>query len=255
MKYIAGLTLFCLMPLVVLAATFPSKSIFLSEDPVLSGDTVLIHVVISNNSNSSFSGTLSILDGKTQVGTLAVSLAAEEAQVESLSWKPGGGSHILVADLYDSKQFLVQETQQTFNVSLPTPSVSTLSVESSQGLDSSIAQVSPKTAQVVAPALATIDIARQDVVQNLSQGIAWAQGQINLASSTQGKVLGVETTNPQTTGVGHTLWMVLATAVLYVLSVLRSIVSSVGLFYPVIAIIFLYILWRIFRGARRPSRY
>ena len=255
MKYVVWIVLLCFMPLGALAATFPSQSIFLSEDSVLAGDTVLIHVVISNNSNSPFSGTLSILDGKTPVGTLAMSLAAEEAQVESLSWKPEGGTHTLSADLYDSNKLLVQEIQQTFNVSLPTPSANAFSVESSRGLDSAIAQVSPKTARVVAPVLATIDLARQDAVKSLSQGVTWAQGQINLASSTQGQVLGAETTNSQATGIGHTLWVVLATAVLYILSVLRSIISSVGLFYPVMAILFLYVLWRLFRGIRRPARY
>ena len=48
-------------------------------------------------------------------------------------------------------------------------------------------------------------------------------------------------------------WYVLQTLYFYLLTVLRFIVGSAGVFYPVVAILFLYFLWRMFRRFRRPA--
>jgi hypothetical protein len=45
--------------------------------------------------------------------------------------------------------------------------------------------------------------------------------------------------------------MIFATASLYILSILLYVVSNAGIFYPVLAVLFLYFLWRLFKRFRR----
>ncbi len=255
-KVFVAIILF-LLPTLVSAADFAKQSIFLSQDSVTQGDSVLIHAVISNTADSSFTGSLKFLDGKDSLGSISLSLSSKEAQVASISWKPTAGSHTITADLYDSNQLFLAEQQATFLVATPPSSTPSSSIESSQPIDTAIANVSPTVAQAVVPTLSAIDSGRTSAAKALDSGIIWAQAQIVQAKGTDssGVVLSAETQKQvatTTTGtIAHTAGLTGAVIALYVLSILRYVVGNIGFFYPIVVILFFFVLWRMFRGLQR----
>ena len=254
--------LLCLLPGVVSAADFIKQSVFLSQSTVTQGDTVSIHTVVSNTNNTAFAGKLNFLDNGTLIGNVSVSLSPFQAQVYSISWSPTAGSHTISADLYDSNQLVVDETQGTFLVAAPPTTASstgsTQTVESSQPVDAAIQTISPPAAQYLAPAFASIDTARAQANVALTNASQWTQAQLPTGKQTsihtQKTAQGNQTQSGSTSSasITTTLHTISFSILLYVLTVLRYIITHVGIFYPVAAIIFLYVLWRLFRGVRRP---
>ena len=106
-----------------------------------------------------------------------------------------------------------------------------------------------------------IDAGRTSAAGALDAGINWSKKQLaqnvgkKATSSKSNKTAGAATTTPDTStaSIFATLWTVVATVSLFVLSALRYLVGNAGMFYPFLLIVFFYILWRIFRGIRRPS--
>lgn len=243
-----------LAPSFVCAAGFAKQSLFLSKTPVTQGDTVLIHAIVSNDATTKFSGTLTLHDEAGAIGSVPVSLAAGEAGVVSVSWKPSGGSHTVTAELIDSTGAREQESS-TFHIATPAQPAAAqtaAAVDSSQNIQQAIANISPGVAQATQPVFAAIDAGRAQASAALDQGISWAKAQIQ----TPGQVLSAQTQKTSTStaqGIGATLWTVMTTLVLYTLSVLQFIIGNAGLFYPVVVILFFYILWRLYRRSRRPA--
>jgi hypothetical protein len=121
-------------------------------------------------------------------------------------------------------------------------------IQSSQGIQDSIASVSPGAAGVVAPVFTLVDGGRQkvaDVVETQLNSIKKDLG------ADAGKVLGAEATKDAASNPMGTFWYILQTLYLYVLTVGLFLVSNAGVFYPIIAAAFLYALWRIFKRFRR----
>ena len=50
-----------------------------------------------------------------------------------------------------------------------------------------------------------------------------------------------------------TFWYILQTLYLYLLTLLSFIISSAGVFYPVAALLVLFLLWKVVRRVRRPA--
>ena len=257
--------LLCLLPGVVSAADFIKQSVFLSQNTVTQGDTVSIHTVVSNTNNTAFIGKLNFLDNGSLIGNVSVSLSPFQAQVYSISWSPTAGSHTISADLYDNNQLVIDETQGTFLVAAPPTTASstgsTQTVESSQPIDAAIQTISPSAAQYLAPAFAAIDTARTQADIALTNASRWAQTRLPTGKQissirTQKTAQGNQTQGGSTgsASIATTLRTISFSVLLYVLTALRYIITHVGIFYPVAAIIFLYVLWRLFRGVRRPRR-
>jgi hypothetical protein len=235
-------------------ATFARQSLFLSKTPVTEGETVLIHSVVANESNVKFVGDVVFKDGDTKLGTVAVTIAAGGANTVSVSWKPQPGSHKITAELTADSNTVVESESATFVInakSMPGTEVSTSTgIDSSKDIQNRITDLLPSAAPVAEPFFSTIDTVRGTAANALDSGINWAKEKTG--GKKPGEVLGAATSS-SSFGMVDTILKILAAVLLYIFSVLRFVVGNAGLFYPAFALLFLYILWRIYKRMRRPS--
>lgn len=246
-----------LLPCAAFAAGFAKQSLFLSKSAVTEGDTVLIHAVVDNDAAAKFSGTLFLTEGSTSIGSVPVSLAAGESSVVSVSWKPLAGSHTITATLKDASSTVVEQTTGTFDIAAPPQTASSsqaaAAVESSDAIQQDIGNVSPPVESTVKPVFTLIDGARSAAAGVLDTQLAATKQNLGPDAGAPGEVLGAEATQNAASNPGSAFWYILQTLYFYLLTVLRFIVGSAGIFYPLVAIIFLYFMWRMFRRFRRPA--
>ncbi|HVY72886.1 MAG TPA: CARDB domain-containing protein [Candidatus Paceibacterota bacterium] len=263
MKKFFAAALLMLMPVFASAATFAQSPIFLSSNPATEGEKVRVYVVVSNDTDVSFSGTVSITADSTKLGSPAVTLAAGAAQTVSVNWTPTAGDHTIISQLVANDGTAGQQISQKFTVErLPEPvdtsakPKTTDGVETSAQIQQSIGNVSPAAEKYSAPVFKVIDSGRVFAANQLTKAIDWSKQQINTSSSK--KVTPFVTSSSTDTkekggasGAAGTAWNIFATVVLYVLSVLLYIVGHAGVFYPILAVVFFYILWRCWKRYRR----
>jgi hypothetical protein len=255
-----------LLPTLAFGAGFAKQSLFLSKSPVIEGDSVLIHAVVQNDSATAFSGEVVFSaqkgsDTKQKIGSAAASIAPQGAQAVSVSWKPLAGEYKVTASLTAKDGTVVEEESGTFTINQkPKPASiggqteqNTDEVQSSEEIQSMINKFSPAAGGFLAPGFSTLDSFRTRLNEWLDQGIAWSKNKVG--AKTPGKVLGEAATkeNISPQGIMGTLTYAAGMAGLYAFSVLKWIVSNAGIFYPVVALGFLYTLWRLFARIRRPS--
>ncbi len=258
-RFFVGIILFAL-PGMVFAAGFAKQSIFLSTNTPVEGEAVLIHASVSNDASTTFTGTLKVHDDEGTIGSVPVTLAAGGASDVSITWEPTAGTHTVVADLTDASGTVVEENSQAFTIAPPPPPVvpTTASskqdangVQSSAQIQQSIANASPTVATYSAPVLSAIDSGRMFAANQLNKGLNWSKAQVGVpvTSPTANFINTPDAATQNKTA--STAWTIFATATLYVFTVLLYIVSNAGVFYPILAILFFYILWRLFRRYRR----
>jgi hypothetical protein len=254
MRYIVALLLF-VVPGVAIGAGFATESLFLSKASVTEGDTVFIHAVVNNDAATSFAADMVFKLSNINIGTVPVSLKAGEAGTVSVSWKPGPGTHQVTAELVKGGEVLEYQSA-TFTVAAkPKPAAtsstptSTTTIESSKNIQASIESLSPAVAGATAPVFKLIDGGRESLAKVIDSQMAAAKK--NLGSK-EGETLGDQTGKAASDPMG-TFWFVLWTLYLYLLTLLGFVISSAGVFYPVIAILILYSLWRLIRRMRRPA--
>lgn len=232
-----------LLPSFAFAAGFAKESLFLSKSPAIEGEVVYIHAVVANDSSSNFKGEVVFEDGEQKIGTVAVTIAPGGAQAISLSWKPTAGSHSLVAELTAPDNSVVEKLTATFIVQAKTKPekeiASSAIVQSSENVKEALAKVSPGLAATAAPLLTRIDSLRQKGTDVLNKGIEWAK-----KSESQ-------TVDANTGLVGMVLGIT-KTILTYLMEFLKFILGNAGIFYPALALTFLYVLWRTFKRFRRP---
>ncbi len=251
--------IFLLLPSFACAAGFAKQSIFLSEQSVTEGDTVRIHATVSNDATTQFAGSVVVKDGADQLGSAPVTLAAGGAEAVSLSWTPIAGTHTLIADLETADGTIVEEESAQFTIAvkpqsqLEVSSDQQASVDSSQAIQQQIGNLSPQVEQASQPLFTVIDSARSSAANLLDSQIASTQTKL-LSTPKPGIVAGASTTaDASVSNPWGTFWFVLYTAYFYILTVLRWLIGNAGVFYPVLAILFLYMLWRIYKRMRRPK--
>ena len=251
--------IFLVLPSLALGAGFAKQSIFLSEASVTEGDTVRIHATVSNDATAQFAGSVVVKDGADTLGSAPVTLSAGAAQAISLSWTPTAGTHTLTADLETASGTSVEQESAQFTVAAkPEPQLDITSgqpasVDSSQTIQQQIGSLSPQVAHASQPLFTVIDGARSGAANVLDNQIASTQAKL-LNTPKPGIVAGASTTaDASVTNPWGTFWFVLYTIYLYILTILLWLVSNAGVFYPVLAILFLYMLWRIYRRMRRPA--
>lgn len=264
MKKFVGAAFIFLLPIVVSAATFAQSPIFLSSTPPTEGEKVKVYVVVSNNADTAFNGTVSITADGTKLGNPAVTLAAGAAQTVSVNWTPIAGDHTIVSQLIAQDGTAGQQISQKFTVEkIPEPADTSAKstktsndIETSAQIQNSIGTVSPTAEKYTAPVFTVIDSGRVFAADQLTKAINWSKQQISTSSPK--KVTAFVTTSSTDTkekggasGVAGGAWTIFATVVLYVLSVLLYVVGHAGVFYPILAIAFFYILWRLWRRYRR----
>ncbi len=251
MKRLAIAFLFFLLPSAVFAAGFAKQSLFLSRSPVTEGETVLIHAVVANDATAKFSGSLNLTEAGTNIGSVPVSLAVGESTVVSVSWKPASGSHTVLAELKAGTD-VIESQSATFTIAakpVPATPQAAAPVESSANIQQGIASFSPAAASTTAPLFTLVDGGRAALSGVIDTQIANTKKNLN----TGGATLGAETFKNAGSNPGGTLWTVLQTLYLYLLTLLNFIISNAGVFYPVAALLILYALWRLIRRARRPA--
>lgn len=255
---------FLCIPTAGSAAGFATQSLFLSKDAVTEGETILIHAVVSNNASVKFTGNLQIHEGTTRIGTVPVTLAAGSANTVSLSWKPKAGSHKITAQLLDSSDTIVGEESETFSIAAKKTAPASANeplhiplqttVEPSDKIQNSIENLSPAVALGTGPVFSAIDAGRTSAAEALDSGITWSKRQL-ATGKTVSKVLGAEDDESSSKSAGDsffsTIWLIVATLALYLFSVLRYVVGSAGAFYPLFAILFFFVLWKLYRRFRR----
>jgi len=255
-----------LLPQIALGAGFAKQSLFLSKTPVTEGETVLVHAVVQNDTAQKFEGSLvffAALSGATKekIGSAAVSIAAGGANTVSVSWTPHAGAYALSAEL-TAKDSTVVETQ-TANFTIdkkPDPKTNAenfvdqnMPVESSADVQAMLARFAPMLSNPAAPVFGAIDSMRMQAGTWLDKGIEWTKKKVGV-NTNPGSVLGVaqeKGASPQ--GIGETAMYMVAMVGLYVFSVLKWLIANAGIFYPVLALGFLFALWRLFVRFRRPS--
>lgn len=148
-------------------------------------------------------------------------------------------------------------TVTLYIVPKPKPVVATSSaaaaVESSQGIQNSIKQVSPQTESYVAPVFSFLDGARSAAADVLDTQLSSTKTRLGPNPGNVGEVLGSETAKNAAKNPLAVLLLILNTLYFYLLTIVRFIIGSAGVFYPVVAIAFLFFLWRMFRRFRRPA--
>jgi hypothetical protein len=246
-RHLLAAALLFAAPVFALAAAFPSQALFLSKSPVVEGETVLIHAVVANDAERTFEGAVHYRSGEEPLGSVPVKLAPGEARTVSLSWTPQEGSYTITAELRSgdtvaaSKQakFAVEAKPKPEEAAAASPG--NTSVESSAPIQEVIAEASPAVAERSAPVFAAIDSARQRGAEFLDAQIA--QTQKNLEDRA---VLGAATNEEERAGSGTAL-KIFQTAYLYLLTLLRAILTTAFYFYPLLVVGFLYALWRLYR--------
>jgi hypothetical protein len=245
-----------LAPQLAFGAGFAKQSLFLSHAPVIEGETVLLHAVVNNDATSTFAGEMVFAEGAATVGKVPVSLAPGEAVALSVSWKPAAGSHKIRATLQKGST-TVEEQSATFQVE-PKPAPASTSgqsaatIESSQNIQNAIAGVSPAVAGAVAPAFRLVDGGREALANVVEKQLESAKQ--GLPSGQPGSVLSAETAKNAPSDPLGTFLLILRTLYFYLLTLLGFIIASAGVFYPVFALLFFYILWRVVRRVRRPAK-
>jgi hypothetical protein len=231
------------------AAQFAPSSLFLSQADVTEGETVLIYAVVSNENQTVFEGELAFADGTREIETVPISLAPGEARTASVSWTPLAGSHTVTAQLQDMSGSVVQEQSATFVVKKvataqeePTTS-SPSAVESSQDIQQGITNLSEPVGSTLRPVFEVVDTLRQKGVDAIDSQITALRPK--LPGTTAGSA---DSTNAAQDSPLEIVW----TALFYLFSILRFVIASAGVFYPLLAIAFLYLLWRLYRSMTRP---
>lgn len=245
------------LPLVASAAQFAPSALFLSKSSVVEGDTVLIHAVVQNDAAGKFPGNVVFRDGDMQVGSVPVTLVASEVRAVSVSWTPGPGSHKVVAALLDQGGTAVQSEEATFEVAAkpkpkPKATVATSSnaaaaVESSKDIQNKINDLSPAAGGALAPVFRLVDGARSSVADVLDDQLAKTKPKL---APIPGVVAGTST-SIQTPDQGSWFSSIFNTVYYYILTVARWLIGSAAVFYPVLAFLFLFFLWRMFNRFRR----
>lgn len=218
---------------------------------------MLIHAVVQNDAGEKFQGNLVIRDGDVQVGSVPAALAAHEVRAVSVSWTPDPGSHKITAQLQDQGGTTVKSESETFAVAAkPKPKLAAAStppnanaaaaVESSADIQAKINDLSPAAGGALSPVFKLIDGSRTAIADVLDAQIAKTKPKL---APVPGIVAGTSTI--QAPDQGSWFSSIFNTVYFYILTVLRWLIGSAAIFYPVIAIAFLWALWRMFKRFRR----
>ena len=126
-------------------------------------------------------------------------------------------------------------------------------VESSNDIQQSISGVSPQAASALSPVFTLIDGGRSKAADVLDNQIANTKKNLGPDAGAPSEVLSAQDVKQAGQNPMGAFWYILQTLYLYLLTLLRFIVGSAGVFYPALAVAFLYILWKLFRRFRRPA--
>ena len=149
--------------------------------------------------------------------------------------------------------FTLYVTQKPKPVPVATNPQSAAAIESSDAIQQQISNISPPVEAYVKPVFTLIDGGRNAAADLLDTELAKTKNNLGPNAGAPSAVLGAEATQNATKNPMGAVWYLLQTLYFYLLTLLRFIVGSAGVFYPIVAIAFLYFIWRMFKGFRRPA--
>ena len=249
MRY-ALLVLFLLAPVYVFGAGFASESIFLSKTGVVEGESVLVHVVVRNDADEVFEGTLTLSESGNNIGSADLELEVGAADTVSFPWSPKAGSYTVTAEL--KAQNGDTETDSATFVIKPKPpppaavagKQAATAIESSKSIQESIAGVSPQVAKVAAPVFILIDGGRAKAADALDRQLVKTKPKVEQHPIPQ-------VTGEEAPSTSNWFWSIFYTLYFYLLTILRFVVGKAAVFYPMLAAAFLYLLYKMFRKFKR----
>jgi hypothetical protein len=260
MKKSLGVLVLFFIPSLALAAGFAKQSLFLSKSPVTEGDAVRIYAVLSNETSTAFNGTVVFSDNSQKIGDAPASIPAGGTQTVSVAWKPTAGTHPVTAKLETGSGAVVESESASFDIAskpkpatITTGSSSIAAVESSLQIQNQIGSFSPAAKSATEPFFNVVDSLRSTAADFIDTQLASTKAKLASTPKT-GIVAGESVT--QDTIISNPWGMTMTvffTLYIYLLTVLRFIISNAGVFYPVLAIAFLYSLWKMYRHFRRPA--
>ena len=205
------------------------------------------------------------------VASVPAVVAAAEPQALELSAKAqvDGASVPLSASVStENTDFVLSATKKdgstpvTFTLYLtpkpkPAPvaasSSAAAAVESSSGIQQGIAGVSPQAATTLSPVFRLVDGGRSKAADVLDNQIATIKNNLGANAGAPSEVLSAQDVKQAGQNPMGAFWYILQTLYLYLLTLLRFIVGSAGVFYPVLAAAVLYLLLKIVSRFRRPA--
>lgn len=229
---------------------------------------MLIHAALTNGSVETLTGTLVFRDEGVTIGSVPISLGRGEARVVSISWSPKAGSHEIAVELTNPSQEEAKRTE-TLKVTIApkkdekksaaaaAAGLSSLSPDASftdsSGIQGAILGVSTDAGEVVAPVFNAVDEWRRTGSEFLSQKSSEAKAELATITAKKEVLAEEDTSEAKSEGRKLTLWQVLRTLLLYIYQAFNLAVSKAGIFYPVVALAFLFFLYKGYQKVRRPS--
>lgn len=268
-RLFAMAAIFMSLPLSVEAAAigFSGEPVWLSNTPVIEGETVLVHAALTNGAEQPLTGTLIFRADGTSIGSVPINLKAEEARVVSVSWTPKSGTYELAVELANPSVPSAKRTE-TLKVSVASreatrsAAASALGVQSlssnpqftdSSSIQTAIAGVSADVGAVVAPGFIAVDSWRKSGSDFLNTKSAAAKAEVSALSDKKAALKEADTPEAKKESRNLTLWQMVRTLLLYIYQALNLLVSKAGVFYPVVAFGFFFFLWKMWQRFRRPS--
>ncbi|OGG77641.1 hypothetical protein A3B35_01320 [Candidatus Kaiserbacteria bacterium RIFCSPLOWO2_01_FULL_54_24] len=249
-----------LLPAVSLAAEtqagFPTQAIWISKTTAVAGETLIVSAVVYNGNTSMLKGTLVFTDDTVRIGVRELELPAGESQIHSIEWISEAGEHRLAARIEGTSAALSQTETPSITVIVaepPPPSGAQQVVSQAAETVGNIASSSlPVVLGVATNIFNAIEPYRQKGVEELKTYVENTRSR--RGDSAVGAVAGTSTSNTSgfrdagTTGSGvaANIAHVAAAAALFVM-------SSLYLFYPLLALVFLGTLYFLARRIKRPE--
>jgi len=252
------LFVFFLVPTLAFAgetqAGFPTQAIWVSKTTAVAGETLVVSAVVYNGNTSALKGTLVFTDDAERIGVRELELPAGESQIHSIEWKPKAGEHRLAARIEGTSAALSQTETPSITVVVaepPPPSRVQQTVSQAAQTAGNIASSSlPIVLGIATSIFDAVEPYRQKGVEELEAYVEKTRSRAG--GSAGGTVAGTSTSN--TSGFGSAganggglvsnIAQVAAAAALFVM-------SSLYLFYPLLALIFLGTLYFLARRIRR----
>jgi hypothetical protein len=284
-KKILFVLFFLLIPSPLFAAQFVSEPLFLSKSPVTEGQKVHVYAIVSNDAGTAFTGTVLINADGVKLGAPVATLGVGATQTVSAVWIPSAGSHLISAALTADDGTVVQQVSHTFDIAaIPVPepvattepaatsavasALATSGYQSSLPIQQAIGSVSPKVESTAKPVFTAIDSVRKGIATTLEGQTNYANKALNQTTTIQisktvvvtsagtGSPSKTETLAPKVSGtsisttpikkVSNIFWK----AYLVVLAPFQFLFSNAVVFYSILMLIFIYILWRVFKSIK-----
>ena len=243
-----------LLPSISLAAEtqagFPTQAIWVSKTTAVAGETLVVSAVVYNGNTSMLKGTLVFTDDDARIGVRELELPAGESQIHSIEWKPKAGEHRLAARIEGTSAALSQTETPFITVTIaeaPPPSRAQRAASQAAETAGNIASSSlPIVLGVATGIFDAIEPYRQKGVEELE---AYVRG---TRSRTGGAVAGTSTSNTAGFGTAGASGNGLVSSITQAAAVAALFVmSSLYLFYPLLALLFLGGLYFLARRIRR----